>query len=114
MAALLRRQEELRARRQALSRGIVDGLRAASAEAATRFPSIARVIVFGSVLRGRAAETSDVDVLVEGIRAEEYFPLRRFLCEHLEREVDLHTETEPAAFLDKVRARGECIHESRG
>jgi predicted nucleotidyltransferase len=107
----VRRQEERRERSRALSRAIVERLRAAADEATASFPSITRLYAFGSVASDRATEASDVDLLVEGIAAVEYYPLRRFLSERLEREVDLHTDTEPLRFVEKVRARGRCVFE---
>jgi len=56
---------------------------------------------------------SDVDILVEGLRPEEYFSLRRFLEERLERDVDLHSDTEPAVFVKKARERGACAYERK-
>jgi len=111
--AFRRRQEERRAVCRALSRRLAERLREAAAEAAALYPAIRRVTVFGSVARERATERSDVDVLVEGSPAGEYYELRRLLSELLEREVDLHTDTEPAAFVERVRAQGKCVYERR-
>ena len=107
----VRREEERRERSLLLSRAIMDRLLAAADEAAACFPSITRLYAFGSVASDHATEASDVDLLVEGIAAVEYYPLRRFLSERLEREVDLHTDTEPRGFVEKVRARGRCVFE---
>jgi predicted nucleotidyltransferase len=91
----------------------MERLRAASSDAAALYPSIVRLTAFGSVACGRATEHSDVDVLAEGIAAVEYFPLRHFLSERLDREVDLHTDTEPREFVGKVRERGRCVYERK-
>jgi predicted nucleotidyltransferase len=106
-----RRQEERRERSRALSGAIMERLLAAARDAAASFPSITRLYAFGSIVSNQATEASEVDLLVEGITAVDYYPLRRFLAERLEREVDLHTDTEPRAFGEKIRARGRCVYE---
>ena len=112
-AGFRRRVEEQRERRRTLSKEIAGRLRAAAHEAAAEFPSMQRLTLFGSAAAGRAETASDADVLVEGLRPEEYFSLRRFLAERLEREVDLHSDTEPADFVQKVRERGACVYERK-
>ena len=53
--------------------------------------SVKRIGLFGSVLRGSATETSDVDILVELSQPtfDHYMDLKFFLEEKLERSVDL-------------------------
>ncbi len=58
--------------------------------------SVRRVAVFGSVVRGEATESSDIDILVEfepdaPVGLFEFVRLRRYLSELLGREVDLAT-----------------------
>jgi predicted nucleotidyltransferase len=112
-AGFRRRVEAQRECRRALSDEILGRLKAAAREAAAEFPSMQRMTLFGSAAAGRAEAASDADVLVEGLRPEEYFSLRRFLAERLEREVDLHSDTEPAHFVRKVRERGACVYERK-
>jgi hypothetical protein len=63
--------------------------------------------LFGSLARGEATDTSDVDLLVEFERPTGYFGLVRlqiFLQELLGREVDLAT---PASLRPEMRRRVE-------
>ncbi len=58
--------------------------------------SVRRVAVFGSVVRGEATESSDIDILVEfepdaPVGLFEFVRLRRYLSDLLGREVDLAT-----------------------
>ena len=94
-AGFRRRVEAQRKRRRALSNEILGRLGAAAREAAAEFPSIQRMTLFGSAAAGRAEASSDADILAE----------------RLEREVDLHSDTEPADFVRKVRERGACVYE---
>lgn len=112
-AGFRRRVDAQRDRRRTLSKEILGRLQAAARDAATEFPSIQRMTLFGSAAAGRAETASDADVLVEGLCPEEYFLLRRFLAERLEREVDLHSDTEPADFVRKARERGACVYERK-
>lgn len=53
--------------------------------------SVIRIGLFGSVLRGAADDTSDVDILVEFSTPtfDNYMDLKFFLEEHIKRPVDL-------------------------
>lgn len=53
--------------------------------------SVRRIGLFGSVLRGTAGDTSDVDILVEFSTPtfDNYMDLKFFLEEHIKRPVDL-------------------------
>jgi predicted nucleotidyltransferase len=67
--------------------------------------SVRRLAVFGSVARGEATDSSDVDILVEfdpeaSVGLFEFVRLRRYLSELLGREVDLAT---PASLHPALR-----------
>ena len=67
--------------------------------------SVKRLAVFGSVVRGEATESSDVDILVEfepdaPVGLFEFVRLRRYLSELIGCEVDLAT---PASLHPALR-----------
>jgi len=67
--------------------------------------SVQRLAVFGSMARGEATESSDIDILVEfdpeaSVGLFEFVRLRRYLSELLGREVDLAT---PASLHPALR-----------
>jgi uncharacterized protein len=68
---------------------------------------VCSLVMFGSVARGEATESSDVDMLVEFDRPTGYFGLVRlqnFLKELLGREVDLGT---PGSLRPEMKQRIE-------
>lgn len=72
---------------------------------------IGRLRVFGSVARGDASETSDVDLIVDFTRPKSLLDLVRIereLSEALGRKVDLLTERALSPYL-----RGQILEESR-
>jgi len=75
------------------SREILDFLTRHKAELEKRF-SVRRIGLFGSVLRGTAAEDSDLDVLVDLAHPtfDHYMDLKFFLEDELKRPVDLVLE----------------------
>lgn len=72
---------------------------------------IGRLRLFGSVARGDAAETSDVDLIVDFTRRKSLLDLVRIereMSEALGRKVDLLTERALSPYL-----RGRILEESR-
>ncbi len=70
-----------------------------------------RVVLFGSLRRGRLHERSDVDLAVEGIPVERYFAAVARVSEILGRNVDLvPTETASPEILTRIGADGEVLH----
>jgi len=69
---------------------ILDFLRQHRQDIEARF-SVRRIGLFGSVLRGSASDTSDVDILVELVHPtfDQYMDLKFFLEDKLGRPVDL-------------------------
>lgn len=70
-----------------------------------------RAWLFGSVAAGRCHARSDVDLLVLGIPAGDYWALRHDLEEALECPVDLLTQDDDPIMVRKVTERGVLIHE---
>jgi predicted nucleotidyltransferase len=77
--------------------------RLAGREAEIRALGVARLALFGSVLRGEARPDSDVDLLVQFVPGEKtldrYFALYDLLEDCLERRVDLVTTEALSPFI---------------
>ncbi len=91
---------------------VIDKLAACRSELRNR--GVESLSLFGSMARNEAAETSDIDILVEyapeaRVGLFEFVRLRRFLSELLGRQVDLVT---PDALREEMRADilREAIH----
>ncbi|WP_058557781.1 nucleotidyltransferase family protein [Thiohalocapsa sp. ML1] len=67
--------------------------------------------LFGSIAAGRCHARSDVDLLVLGIAAADYWALRHDLEQALDRPVDLLTQDDDPIMVRKVTERGVLIHE---
>jgi len=70
-----------------------------------------RAWLFGSIAAGRCHARSDVDLLVLGIAAADYWALRHDLEQALDRPVDLLTQDDDPVMVRKVTERGVLIHE---
>lgn len=77
------------------------------------FDSIKQVILFGSFLSDHFSSSSDIDIYIENIPAEEYFDIRRRLEEFLMLDVDLYTQTDSKYFIERIKNRGEIIYERK-
>jgi predicted nucleotidyltransferase len=77
------------------------------------YPEVRRVFLFGSVLRpGGFRPDSDVDIAVEGVKAEGYFSLWRDLEEAMPGwTVDLRDLAPGSHFASRVQARGYLVYE---
>ena len=73
---------------------------------------VREVVLFGSVLEGRSATSSDVDLLVRPLRGADYWNFKRDIEEVMNRPVDLYTQDDEPLFVSKVEARGEVIFEA--
>ena len=71
---------------------------------------ITMAYVFGSIAEGRAGMASDVDLLVIGAKAADYWDLRRDLEEALGRPLDLFTQDDDKVLVTKIMARGKLIY----
>jgi predicted nucleotidyltransferase len=75
-----------------------------------RAHGVERAWLFGSLARGTAHARSDVDLLVLGVGAGDYWELRHDLERALERPLDLITQDDDPVFVAKARARGVQIY----
>lgn len=71
---------------------------------------IERAVLFGSVAEGHCRESSDVDLLVMPLRAEDYGACWRELEDAVGGPVDLHTDGEDPVFVQKILSRGETVY----
>ncbi len=75
--------------------------------------NIKKIILFGSLVKGNFCETSDIDLAVEGIPAEDYFPTLAKINTMSDRWIDLKPiESLDPHFLKRVLEAGECLYAS--
>jgi len=72
-----------------------------------------RIILFGSLVRGRFAPDSDIDLAIKGIASEDYFDALAAINRLTRRWVDLKPlEDLDPHFRQRVLATGECVYAS--
>jgi len=109
-SSLLARWGKERADAKALAERLVSEVKTLAVPVCRGFGAT-RVVLFGSLVAGRAREASDVDLVVLGTAPGDFWRLRAALEEALHRNVDLHTEADDAAFVDKMMRRGLLLDE---
>jgi len=82
-------------------------------ELAADIDTLKIVIVFGSIITNKEHFPVDIDIYMEVISAEKYFPVQRKLEEALEMPIDLHTQAENESFIRKIKRKGEIIFERK-
>ena len=70
---------------------------------------VQEVVLFGSVLAGKSAPTSDIDLLVQPLQSADYWTFKRDIEEVTGYPVDLYTQDDDPLFVSKIRARGEVV-----
>ena len=73
--------------------------------------NIKKAILFGSVVEKRMGVSSDIDILVTPLTAEQFFSFQCRLEDKLNLTIDLHTLDEDSKFVEKMIKRGEVIYE---
>ncbi len=100
-----RQQREARARSASMLAQVRERARAILARYGAE-----RALVFGSIAEGRAREDSDLDLLVLGTAAADYWALRAELEAAVERPLDLLTEADDPRILQQALAQGVTIY----
>ena len=70
---------------------------------------VQQAVLFGSVLEGKSSTSSDIDLLVSPLENADYWNFKRDVEEVTGYPVDLYTQDDDPAFVDKVKSRGEVI-----
>lgn len=77
-----------------------------------RFEGVEKISIIGSMAKGRFYSTlSDVDILVKGLRKEDYFKAFRFWEDRLGAKIDLIREEEIARKMRCILKHEEVIYE---
>lgn len=82
-------------------------------EIVKQFNSIEKVIIFGSFLDERFKMNSDLDLYIEELTGEDFYILKRLLEDNLNIDLDVYTQTDDQAFINKVKERGEVLYERK-
>jgi predicted nucleotidyltransferase len=114
VAFLLRRTEERRARAARRAGGVRCQLPAAVTLLVERFGAT-RVVLFGSLLRGRLDDWSDVDLAVAGVAPADHFRAAAAIETLLDATVDLvRCEEAPPSLLARLDEEGSGWRDARG
>ncbi len=75
--------------------------------------AVKKIILFGSLVRGKFNKNSDIDLAVEGVPKRDYFTAVAIANSVTSRWVDLKPleDLEPH-FRERVLATGECVYEA--
>lgn len=104
-----RRAQAQRAARESYRLHWLDESKRAIAELAPKYPEIAKVYLYGSIVQpGRFRADSDIDFAIEADSIEVETPLWRSLEQTLRREIDLRPLLPPITL--SVDAYGELVY----
>lgn len=96
----------------ALSSQLIATLHSLKNEILAQFPQLNRMVVVGSVVGGGFSENSDIDIVVAGIKHNDYFKLLIFLEKKLNRHIDLIVEEDLSDVeLLHILAKKEVIYD---
>jgi len=74
--------------------------------------NIDRVVLFGSVVTGKAHAKSDIDLVVFGLSKDKYWSFKSDIEDATGRVVDIYTDQDDEVFIQKQLARGEILYEA--
>jgi len=69
--------------------------------------------LFGSVLRGKCKESSDIDLYVEKICDKDFWKFLRELKKISPYDIDIYTQSDDKNFIMKIKQRGIKIYEAQ-
>ena len=78
-----------------------------------QFPTIKKIIIFGSMANRSMNDFSDVDVFVDSIEPSKYWELLSFLSKKLQRDVDIITPDDDPYLQDIIFQNGVVIYERK-
>lgn len=74
---------------EVLRKRIINILQRASKSFPSAFPSLLRLELAGSIVRGNFSNRSDIDVVTVGLQKDEYFRFHNYLEELIMKKIDL-------------------------
>ncbi len=110
---LYKREKEKKRKNEEFRVEIEKRLHATLPEIVTQFDSVKKIIIFGSFLDERVNLNSDLDLYIEKLTGEDFYRLKRLLEDKLNIDVDIYTQTDDQAFINKVIERGEVLYERK-
>ncbi|MDV3001969.1 MAG: hypothetical protein N5P05_003575 [Chroococcopsis gigantea SAG 12.99] len=107
-----KRQQEQQKHNQYLAQRAREELKSVIDYLKENFP-VTKIILFGSLVKGKFCETSDIDLAVEGIPPEKYFQVLNTINSMSDRLIDLKPlESLDPHFLKRVLQTGEVLYAS--
>ena len=82
-------------------------------EIGSRYDEIERIIVFGSFIDGTFSIDSDLDLYIEGLSAEKFFVVKRYIEESLDIDIDLYNDGDNKDFIKRIKSRGVVFYERK-
>ena len=82
-------------------------------EIGSRYDEIERIIVFGSFIEGTFSIDSDLDLYIEGLSAEKFFVVKRYIEESLDIDIDLYNDEGNKDFIKRIKSRGVAFYERK-
>lgn len=111
--SLARRLKTRMEAREAVRRRIIADIHGIAKALPSMYPSLARIVLTGSVISGNFTEESDVDIVVSGLRKDDYFSCHSYLESKLGRKIDLIMEDDLSESDKKhVMTKTEIIYDS--
>jgi predicted nucleotidyltransferase len=96
-----------------ISFNVINVLRTYIPEIVDKYPSIKKIVVFGSVINKSMNDYSDVDIFIDGIESFQYWELLGSLSSHLKRDVDLLTPQDDRYLAGIIEKNGEVLYERK-
>ena len=74
--------------------------------------SIKKVFLFGSVLKKKCSNNSDIDILLMPLNDDDYWKIRFDLEQAIGFPIDVYSQSDDPQFIKKIMERGEVIYET--
>ena len=113
-AFLLEKEANEKEKSRRISSDTINALKEYIPEIVKKYPSIKKIVVFGSVSNKSMNEYSDVDMYVDNLTPSHYWELLGALSIRLDRNVDLLTPDDDPYFTSIIKKYGEVLYEREG
>ena len=96
-----------------LSNEALAKLREKIPEIVKKYPTVKKIVVFGSVVTRSMNTVSDVDIFVDTVTPSGYWDLMRDFSKYLGRDIDLLTPDDDPYFISIVLKKGLTLYERK-
>ncbi len=78
-----------------------------------KYPTVKKIVVFGSIVTRTMNTLSDVDIYVDNVAPSMYWNLMSDFSKYIGREVDLLTIDDDSYFVNIILKKGKTIYERK-